>query len=104
MMDAQGRWNTKAKEMNTKEPQMDINDVKDALEVADYQLTEDTAYGKTYVKDFPGDKFYNEVFLDTEVNKVEFNRYNYKDTLLAYDAFTIDAANTRSILGRISRH
>jgi len=82
---------------------MDINDVKDALEAADYELTESTAYGKTFVKDFPGDKFYNEVYLDLDANKAEFNRYNYNDSLLAYDSFTVAPENARLILGRISR-
>lgn len=82
---------------------MDITDVKEALESADYQLTGSTVSGQTFVKDFPGDKFYNEVYLDLETNKAEFNRYNYNDSLLAYDSFAVTPGNSRLILGRISR-
>lgn len=80
---------------------MDINDIKDALEAADYTVVEGNDYSVTYRKHDPRDNSYNEAYLDYGINKVEFDRYNVKDSLLAHDAFSVEPKNRISIYAHI---
>ena len=80
---------------------MDINDIKDALEAADYTVAEQNEYSVTYRKHIVRDNSYNEAYLDFGLAKVEFDRYNVNDVLLAHDAFPITPANARNILAHI---
>lgn len=82
---------------------MNISDLKDAMNIAEYVLASDNQHELLFTKEFPSDKCYNEAILDYETGTLEVARYTFTNRQISFDSFTLTAKDAPLILARIAR-